>query len=112
MTARLPVAMELALYRILQEALRNVERHAHARHVAVTLRRRGSALQLEIQDDGVGFDMKGQPAKGIQEGQLGLLSMRERATAVGGSLRMMSSVSAGTEVRFTLPLPSKSATRR
>ncbi len=112
MTARLPVEVELALYRILQEALRNVERHANASHVTVTLRRRGSALQLEIQDDGVGFDMKGQPAKGIQDGQLGLLSMGERATAVGGSLRVKSSASAGTEVRLTLPLPPRSATRR
>jgi two-component system NarL family sensor kinase len=111
MTARLPVEVELALYRILQEALRNVERHAHARKVTVTLRRRGSALQLEIRDDGVGFDVDDHAAQGMQDGRLGLLSMRERATAVGGSLRVKSTASAGTEVRLTLPLPSKSATR-
>jgi signal transduction histidine kinase len=110
MTARLPAGRELALYRVLQEALRNVEKHAQARHVTVTLRRRGPVVQLAIKDDGVGFDTSVQQAKGMQEGRFGLLSMRERATAVGGSLKVKSTTSAGTEVRLTVPLSPKSAT--
>jgi signal transduction histidine kinase len=65
---------------------------------------------LAIKDDGVGFDTSVQQAKGMQEGRFGLLSMRERATAVGGSLKVKSTTSAGTEVRLTVPLSPKSAT--
>jgi PAS domain S-box-containing protein len=109
MTERLPAGTELALYRILQEALRNVERHAGARHVTVTLKRRGSIVQLTIQDDGIGFDTQEQLAHGMRGGRYGLLSMRERATAVGGSLNVSSRSSAGTEVRLSVPLSPKLA---
>ena len=56
MTARLPADTELALYRILQEALKNVEKHARARHVTVRLTQQGAFVQLVINDDGIGFD--------------------------------------------------------
>jgi two-component system NarL family sensor kinase len=100
----LPAGTELAVYRILQEALRNVELHARARHVSVTLKRRGQGVQLAIKDDGIGFDTDDQQAKGMQEAQFGLLSMRERASAVGGSLKVKSATSAGTEVLLNVPL--------
>lgn len=115
MSAPLPARLELALYRVLEEALRNVEQHARARHVSVTLRRRGLFVQLAIKDDGIGFDTSDQQAKALQEGRLGLLSMRERATAVGGSLDVKSKTSAGTEVRVNVPYlrqPRQSATVR
>jgi len=101
---RLPAKAELVLYRVLQEALGNVEQHAQARHVYVSLRRRGTMLQLTIQDDGIGFDTSERRAKGAREGQFGLLSMRERAAAVGGELRVKSSAATGTEVRLSVPL--------
>lgn len=104
MRTPLTATAELALYRVLQEALRNVERHARARHVSVTLRRRGPVVQLTIKDDGVGFDTNGQQTDGVRAGRFGLLSMRERATAVGGSLKVKSVPSAGTEVRLEVPL--------
>jgi PAS domain S-box-containing protein len=77
---RLPAEAELALYRIFQEALNNVERHARARHVTVRLTKQDGFIQLTIKDDGVGFDLDHTAI--VKEGKgLGLLSMRERATA-------------------------------
>ena len=108
--ARLPGRTELAIYRVLQEALRNVEQHARARHVTVTLKRRGAVVQLTIQDDGIGFDASDRLAKGMQEGRFGLLSMRERANAVGGVLKVNSTSSAGTQVRLNVPLQPNPAT--
>ena len=106
LTSRLPVNVELALYRVLQEALRNVERHARAGHVSVTLKRRGPTLQLWIKDDGIGFNASAALTSRIQAGRFGLLSMRERAIAVGGTLLVHSSSSAGTEVRLSVPRAS------
>jgi PAS domain S-box-containing protein len=100
--ARLPADTELALYRILQEALKNVERHARARHVTVQLTQRGAFIQLAINDDGVGFD---HPAKRKGKGGLGLLGMRERASYVGGTLKIKSVRRAGTEIEVVIPLP-------
>lgn len=104
MSARLSAGAELSLYRFMQEALRNVERHAQARHVSVTLRCRGPVVQLAIKDDGIGFDTSDPQAKGVQEGRFGLLSMNERAAVVGGSLRVTSTPHVGTEVRMSVPL--------
>ena len=111
MTASLPAQAELALYRVLQETLRNVEKHAQARHVIVTLKSRGAAVQLTIQDDGIGFDTTEPFAQGLQAGRIGLLSMRERANAVGGVLEVKSTISRGTEVRLKVSSPPKSETR-
>jgi signal transduction histidine kinase len=106
LATRLSAPAELALYRILQESLRNVERHARARHVTVTLSRRGSAIRLTVKDDGIGFDTSDQESNGLKKGQIGLLSMRERAITVGGSLSVNSRSSGGTEVRLTIPSSS------
>ena len=105
LTARLPADTELALYRILQEALKNVEKHARARHVTVRLRQQGDFVQLVINDDGIGFDPDHHPARRKGKGGLGLLSMRERATYVGGALKVKSARRAGTEIEVRIPLP-------
>jgi two-component system NarL family sensor kinase len=99
--ARLPADTELALYRILQEALKNVEKHARARHVTVHLTQPGAFIQLAITDDGIGFD---QVARRKGKGGLGLLGMRERATYVGGTLKIKSVRRAGTEIEVLIPL--------
>jgi PAS domain S-box-containing protein len=99
--ARLPADTELALYRILQEALKNVEKHARARHVTVQLTQQGAFIQLAINDDGVGFD---HPARRKGKGGLGLLGMRERATYVGGVLKIKSTRRAGTDIEVRIPL--------
>jgi PAS domain S-box-containing protein len=109
LTLAIPSAAELALYRVLQEALRNVEQHARARHVSVTLKPRGSFLELSIKDDGVGFDVDGLQNRGLQVGGFGLLSMRERANAVGGTLKLRSASSFGTEILFRIPRPPSRA---
>jgi two-component system NarL family sensor kinase len=104
LTARLSAEGELALYRILQKALENVEKHARARHVTVRLRQR-AFVQLTINDDGIGFDPDHHAARRKGKGGLGLFSMRERATYVGGVLKIKSVRGAGTEIEVLIPLP-------
>lgn len=108
LTAELSADAELALYRILQEALENVERHACARHVAVCLRQKTGGVLLAIQDDGIGFNPE-HPAGRNGKGGLGLLGMRERATYVGGVLTVRSARRAGTAIKVRLPLPTRAA---
>ena len=103
LTARLPAEGELALYRILQNALENVEKHARARHVTVRLRQR-AFVQLTIKDDGIGFDPEQHAARRKGKGGLGLLSMRERATYVGGAFKIKSVRGAGTQIEVLIPL--------
>jgi len=105
LTARLPANTELALYRILQKALENVEKHARARHVTVHLTKQGDIVQLTIKDDGIGFDLDQPPARRKEKSDFGLLRMRERATYVGGALIVKSAPRAGTEIVARIPLP-------
>ena len=105
LTLRLSAGVELALYRILQETLRNVEKHAQASHVTVRLKKVGDGVQLTIKDDGIGFDLPSRPTGSKRKLGLGLLSMRERATAVGGVLTIKSSRRAGTEIAVRISQP-------
>jgi len=105
LTRRLAPDTELALYRILQETLNNVEKHAHARHVMVNLTKPANIVQLTINDDGIGFDPAQHPARRKGNGGLGLLGMRERAAYVGGTLTVKSVHRAGTEIEIRIPLP-------
>lgn len=100
MTDRLAPATEIAAYRIVQEALTNVARHAAAAHCRVTLLRLPDALRVEIEDDGHGFDPEGEPEapRGF-----GLIGMRERAVMLGGSLRVLSAPGSGTRLFVELP---------
>jgi signal transduction histidine kinase len=112
LTARLPAEAELALYRILQEALKNVEKHARARHVTVRLSQQRAFVVLLIKDDGIGFDPDAQPARRTGERGLGLLSMRERAIYVGGALEVKSIRHAGTNIEVRIPLPPPATAKR
>jgi two-component system NarL family sensor kinase len=96
---RLGEEIETAVYRIVQEAISNALRHAHADEVVVTLAASDGVLHAEVRDDGRGFD-----AKTRQRESLGLVSMEERALAVGGKLRVDSSPGRGTTVVLTCPL--------
>jgi signal transduction histidine kinase len=93
---RLPPDVEVNLYRIAQEALHNVAKHAEATRVAVCLQRTDGHLVLAIEDDGRGFVVNGQPRDG--QGGFGLLNMRERAALVGGSIDIESVPAQGTTV--------------
>lgn len=88
-----------AIYRIAQEATHNIVKHAHASRVDVRLVQQGRTLVLEVQDDGQGFDTKGD-----FPGHLGLKSMRERAIRLGGSLTINSEPGQGSLVRARMPL--------
>ncbi len=96
----LPAAVEVAVYRIVGEALANVVRHARARSCAVRLSAGDGELGLEVSDDGVGI-----PAGGARTLGVGLHSMRERAEELGGSCRIEASAMGGTRVVARLPLP-------
>jgi signal transduction histidine kinase len=101
---RLPQAVELALYRIAQEALANVQKHARAGCVHVRLRFLSDAVRLDISDDGCGFDSSvAAPADASRIG-LGLPGMRERASIVGGSVEVSSQLGGGTRVSARIPL--------
>jgi signal transduction histidine kinase len=104
LNVRPPAEAELALFRILQEALRNVQTHARASHVTVALSQQGDFVRLRVSDDGVGFDPGNLslPRKG--RGGLGLLGMRERASYVGGTLEIVSARRKGTEIEVNIPL--------
>lgn len=106
---RLAPLMETTLYRSVQEALTNVVRHAQARQVRVEIRREESVLQCSVRDDGVGFDMPAIQARRGDRG-LGLIGIRERAGALGGTLAIQSVPGQGTELLITIPLESGDAT--
>ena len=112
LTARLPADTELALYRILQETLKNVEKHARARNVTVHLTKPGDIVQLIIHDDGIGFDPDQHPVRPKGTGGFGLLGMRERAAYVGGILKVKSIRRSGTEIEIRIPLPPDTVTTR
>jgi signal transduction histidine kinase len=103
---RLPDHIELAMYRIAQECLQNVVKHAGAGTAGLTFAVDGATARLEIVDDGVGFDTFEHPLGSDEMGGYGLLSMAERAEIVGGRLNIRSRPGAGTAVTATIPLPS------
>lgn len=106
LTMRMPAVVELALYRILQEALNNVERHARAHYVAVSLRRGRGFVELVIQDDGIGIKPGVYPTGQSCGICLGLIGMRERANYVGGVLKVRAGPRGGTTVEVCIPWPS------
>ena len=93
-----------AVFRVAQEALTNIARHARARRVRISLRLRDGALRLVVRDDGVGFDPEATLRRRSGGRGLGLLGMRERASWLGGRVAVRSTPGQGTKVRLTLPL--------
>lgn len=102
---RLPATVETALYRIGQETLTNVARHANARAASLILERRAGLVTLILEDDGRGFDAASQLSGAGQRQPLGIFGMRERATLLGGTLTIESAPGAGTTVFVEIPLP-------
>ena len=98
---RLPGNYEAVLFRIIQEALTNVRKHAHARTAEVTLTLQANRVIAVVKDDGEGFDVAATEARLGRTRNLGLISMRERADLEKGSLEIRSQVGKGTEVRVT-----------
>ena len=100
---RLPVAIEVALYRIVQEAVRNATKHARANRVDIRLAVQQGAVHCSVRDDGRGFDVAAVLGRKGDRG-LGLIGMRERLSPLGGQLTIDSSRGRGTELRITIPL--------
>ena len=103
---RLPEHIEIALYRIAQEGLQNIVKHANASVARLFFRVDGDTARLEIVDNGIGFDTFENPLGGDEMGGYGVLSMAERAELVGGRLNIRSRPGAGTAVTATIPVPS------
>jgi signal transduction histidine kinase len=101
--SRLPAPIETTLYRIVQEAMNNVYKHASAHTVSVTVERRSGHVLAIVEDDGSGFDASRLDATSTR--QIGIVGMRERALVVGGELTLESSEGHGTTLRVKLPLP-------
>jgi signal transduction histidine kinase len=95
---RPPAAIETTFFRIAQEVLNNIIKHAHANHVTVTLVAYQNHLRMIIVDDGVGFDPTDANSPEDQRQGLGLLTMRERAESVGGTFTITSSPNVGTQI--------------
>src|SRR5262249_43990788 len=98
--SQLPENVKGGIYRIFQEALLNVLKHAHAKMVSISVKALTSQIRLEIADDGVGF----QEAKLLPAQKSGLSAMRERTNLLGGSFRLKSSSKNGTDIVVTIPI--------
>jgi signal transduction histidine kinase len=100
---RIAPEVELAAYRIVQEALNNAVRHAHAQNIVVRVRSDPQGLALSVTDDGVGFTLPPGPDLFTQAGHFGLVGMRERAILLGGTLQIRTAPGEGTRVAVNLP---------
>jgi signal transduction histidine kinase len=99
---RLPRELETSCFRIIQEALTNVARHAQAKNVSIDVRTVNGDLSLSIKDDGMGFNSNS-PTNGVSPTSLGLRGMEERVRGLGGKLEIKSAPQKGTEVRVYFP---------
>ncbi len=108
---RPPEAVETALYRVVQESLTNAVKHAAARHIWVRAWQEDSALCCSVRDDGRGFDVAAAQAGRSPRG-LGLIGMRERLHALGGTMKIVSSPGEGTEISLRVPVEDSRAYTR
>jgi signal transduction histidine kinase len=105
--ARFAPAIEINLYRIIQEALSNIGKHTEASRVDVVLRRKHDSIHLRITDNGNGFE-RPMSVRGNQRGGLGLMSMQERAKLAGGDFHIDSESGKGTTISVTVPAVDES----
>jgi signal transduction histidine kinase len=97
---RLPVPMETAIYRVVQEALHNVAKHANATNVLIEMAREGDGVRLIVEDDGVGIPAKPNSARQT----FGVSGMRERISTLGGKMKIASSKGQGTRIEVNAPI--------
>jgi signal transduction histidine kinase len=102
---RLDPVMETAIYRVVQESLHNVAKHAHARNVEIQMERKGDVLRLVIEDDGTGI----RPATNSMRPSFGMAGMQERVKTLGGQMKVASREGEGTKISITVPLPARTA---
>jgi two-component system sensor histidine kinase DegS len=102
---RLPADLELAAYRIVQEALNNVSQHAEASQAEVVIHFNSQQLSLSVHDNGRGFDAPDLPDALVRQGHFGLMGIQERAMLYGGQMTLESKPGSGTLLLAQLPLP-------
>jgi two-component system sensor histidine kinase UhpB len=95
---------EITCFRVVQEALTNVLKHAHARNLWVNVSEDEREIELRVRDDGVGFDPDAAKARALRGGSIGLLSMEERVVLQGGLFELQSRPGAGTLIHAHIPL--------
>jgi signal transduction histidine kinase len=108
---RLSREMELALYRIAQEALNNVVHHAKAKHANLQISF-DKEIKLDVKDDGIGFSVPKSPTDFAPSGHFGMLGIRERADLIGAKLDVQSEIGRGTRLSVHLPAPSRRTRRK
>lgn len=106
---QLPLAIESTIYRLVQETLTNILKHAQATSVSLILERASTEVRLIVEDDGVGFDVASVNTRSRADQRLGLIGMRERVTQLSGTLLIESTPGNGTTVFVTIPLPTNVA---
>ena len=104
---RIDPDIEINLYRLFQEALNNIKKHADAQHVIIRLVASYPKIILSIEDDGRGFDVEGRLLKASREKRMGLGSMEERVSLLNGDLSIRSRLLEGTKIRIEIPLKEK-----
>ncbi len=109
---RAPARLETACFRVAQEALTNVVRHAQAKQVRAELRQHDNQLELRIQDDGIGFDVAAARQRAARGQSLGLLGMQERVLLIGGRIEIDSDTGRGTTIAVRFPLSALPALER
>ena len=102
--AGIDAAVEITAFRVVQEAVTNVIRHARASHVHVQLTRNNGSLEVSVKDDGEGFDVNELQEHHPDGEHLGLLGIRERVESIGGQVVISSSPDRGTEIKARVPL--------
>jgi signal transduction histidine kinase len=92
------------LYRIFQEALTNIGKHAQATRVSIAIKKDGDRVSFSVEDDGKGFDVRQATLREVTEKGLGLETMNERVWMLGGSLDLRSQKGKGTRLSFAIPI--------
>ena len=105
--ARLPSSMEITAYRVVQEALTNIHKHANATKVNLRLQFQEDKLLIEIRDNGQGFDRSQTLGSAISVGHIGLLGMKQRAEMLGGDIKIKTGEGKGTTIILGLPIHSQ-----
>jgi signal transduction histidine kinase len=108
---RLSGEKEAALFRVIQEAITNIVKHAHAKSAMIHLQFQTNQFLARIDDDGCGFEMSEIVTSQNPKRGLGLLGMRERMSLIGGSLSIVSKPGAGTRLKVAVPLDSDGVPR-
>jgi signal transduction histidine kinase len=103
-TRRLAPDVELVLFRIVQEALNNVRRHAHASQVITMVEFGEGRVRITVEDNGQGFELPSRTGDLVARGKLGLVGMHERTQLLGGTLTLQSSLDEGTTVTVDVPV--------